>query len=57
MLGYHLVLVLDQGRLVEQGELLTPVQPLTSLPAGPPGKLINSGGIFDSMAAAAGLKA
>jgi len=41
VMGYDQVLVLDQGRLVEKGA---------------PYKLLSSGGIFESMASAAGLK-
>ena len=37
VLGYDLVLVLDKGRLVEQGELLTPVEPMMS-PCRSPGE-------------------
>merc|ERR1712059_112446 len=41
VMGYDLVLVLDQGRLVEMGS---------------PTQLINSKGMLENMAAAAGLK-
>jgi len=41
VMGYDLVMVLEQGRLVEKG---------------PPHQLISSGGTFESMARAAGLK-
>ena len=39
-MGYDLVLVLDQGRVVETG---------------PPTSLLTAGGVFQSMAAAAGI--
>ena len=40
VMGYDLVLVLDQGRVVETG---------------PPTSLLTAGGVFQSMAAAAGI--
>ena len=54
MMGYDLVMVLEQGRLVEKGEPPSPWRPTP--PSGPPHQLISSGGTFESMARAAGLK-
>ena len=81
-MGYDQVLVLDQGRLVEQGaniffqiSQIFEIFPtgkrckyslptnlgefhvhLVSLSLGAPYKLLSSGGIFESMASAAGLR-
>ena len=54
VMGYDLVMVLEQGRLVEKGESPSPWRPTP--PSGPPHQLISSGGTFESMARAAGLK-
>ena len=58
-MGYDQVLVLDQGRLMEKGWLETFGKKDTSANISSPGapyELLSSGGIFESMASAAGLK-
>ena len=56
VMGYDLVLVLDQGRVVESGKYRLPLLPSLPGVSGPPGHLLNSGGTFEDMATAAGLK-